>query len=79
MKKYTLKVGEVFTQQKANELKEYLEAKDQDIREMVNTLDITHRGYLMDVLDFVERWNKQDEEEIVADSASKLQEMLNRT
>ena len=31
MKKYTIKVGEVFTEQKAQELKEYLEAKDKEI------------------------------------------------
>jgi len=31
MKKYTIKVGEVFTQKKANELIEYLELLDQEI------------------------------------------------
>ena len=36
MKKYTIQVGEIFTQEKADELIEYLKLKDEDI---VNTLD----------------------------------------
>lgn len=35
MKKYTIQVGEVFTEQKAKELKEYLEARDNDLRELM--------------------------------------------
>ena len=31
MKKYTIKVGEVFTQEKADELIEYLKQKDEDL------------------------------------------------
>ena len=30
IKQYTLQVGEIFTEQKAGELKEYLEQKDKD-------------------------------------------------
>ena len=32
MKKYTIKVGEVFTQKKANELIEYLKMRDKDFK-----------------------------------------------
>ena len=41
-----------------------------------NILDLEHRGALMDVLDFVERYNKKDEEPVVAESAAILQKML---
>ncbi len=51
MKEYTIQVGEVFTEQKAQELKEYLEAKDEEIRKLtINcsckepwTLGVVHR------------------------------------
>ena len=34
MKKYTIKVGEIFTQEKANELIEYFEAIKSDLRDI---------------------------------------------
>jgi len=34
MKNYTLKIGEIFTEQKEKELKEYLEAKDEEIAQL---------------------------------------------
>lgn len=34
MKEYTIKVGEVFTEEKAKELREYLELKDKDFAEL---------------------------------------------
>ena len=34
MKEYTIQVGEIFTEQKAQELKEYLEAKDEEIKKL---------------------------------------------
>ena len=36
MKKYTIKVGEVFTQKKADELIEYLKVRDNDLEELEN-------------------------------------------
>ena len=39
MKKYTIKVGEIFTQEKADELEEYLRLKDADMKELVDTFE----------------------------------------
>lgn len=51
MKTYTIQIGEVFTEQKALELKEYLEAKDEQIKKLTIdcacqepwTLGVVHR------------------------------------
>lgn len=40
MKEYTIQVGEVFTEEKAQELKEYLEMKDREIA-MLRSEDTT--------------------------------------
>lgn len=34
MKKYTIKIGEIFTKEKANELIEYLQSKDEEIERL---------------------------------------------
>jgi len=43
MKTYTIQIGEIFTQEKAQELKEYLEAKDNEIllfyEEIIRNMD----------------------------------------
>ena len=51
MKKYTIQIGEVFTEEKAKELKEYLELKDEEIKKLIIdctckepwTLGVVHR------------------------------------
>ena len=51
MKKYTIQIGEVFTEEKAKELKEYLELKDADHKEnkiMTNTQE--HAQKELDIL-----------------------------
>ena len=50
MKEYTIQVGEVFTEEKAQELKEYLELKDGEIQQEKER--ILKRGY-----ELIE-WNK---------------------
>jgi len=37
--KYTIQVGEIFTKQKANELKEFLELKDKDTKRSFRLID----------------------------------------
>lgn len=45
MKTYTIQVGEVFTEEKAKELQEYLEAKDKDVEEKIQKeIDFIEEG-----------------------------------